>query len=201
MIYSLKGKITAKDMNFVVIECAGVGYGCRTSYNTISQLGAIGDETILYTHFSVREDNVELFGFSTMQELNCFKMLISVSGVGGKAATSILSDMTPENFAFFVASGDSKAFTKTKGIGNKTAQRIVLELKDKISDESLTSKNITAITDNSIDSSAISEAMEALMVLGYSQGEIAPILRKCNPSLNTQDLIREVLRLIASGNI
>lgn len=201
MIYSLKGKITAKDMNFVVIECAGVGYGCRTSYNTISQLGAIGDETILYTHFSVREDNVELFGFSTMQELNCFKMLISVSGVGGKAATSILSDMTPENFAFFVASGDSKAFTKTKGIGNKTAQRIVLELKDKISDESLTSKNITAITDNSIDSSAISEAMEALMVLGYSQGEIAPILRKCNPSLNTQELIREVLRLIASGNI
>lgn len=201
MIYSLKGKLTIKDMNFVVVECAGVGYGCRTSYNTISQLGAIGSEIMLYTHFSVREDNIELFGFATMQELNCFKMLISVSGVGGKAATSILSDMTPENFAFFVASGDSKAFTRTKGIGNKTAQRIVLELKDKISDESLTSKNITTITDNSTNSSAVSEAMEALMVLGYSQTEIAPILRKCNQSLDTQDLIKEVLRLIASGNI
>lgn len=141
MIYSLRGKLTVKDMNFVVVECAGVGYGCRTSYSTVSQLGAIGDEITLYTYMSVRDDNIELFGFSTTQELNCFKLLISVSGVGGKAATSILSDITPENFAFLVASGDSKAFTKTKGIGAKTAQRIVLELKDKISVENFTSKS------------------------------------------------------------
>lgn len=202
MIYSLRGKLTVKDMNFVVVECAGVGYGCRTSYSTVSQLGTVGDETTLYTHMSVRDDNIELFGFATLQELNCFKLLISVSGVGGKAATSILSDITPENFAFLVASGDSKAFTKTKGIGTKTAQRIVLELKDKISAESFTGKNIPAMTPAvDVSSSAVSEAMEALMVLGYSQGEIAPLLRKCDSGLSTQELIREVLRLIASGNI
>lgn len=202
MIYSLRGKLTVKDMNFVVVECAGVGYGCRTSYSTVSQLGAIGDEITLYTYMSVRDDNIELFGFSTTQELNCFKLLISVSGVGGKAATSILSDITPENFAFLVASGDSKAFTKTKGIGAKTAQRIVLELKDKISVENFTSKSMPSVMPAvDVSSSAVSEAMEALMVLGYSQGEIAPLIRKCDSSLSTQELIREVLRLIASGNI
>lgn len=202
MIYSLRGKLTVKDMNFVAVECAGVGYGCRTSYSTVSQLGAIGDEITLYTYMSVRDDNIELFGFSTTQELNCFKLLISVSGVGGKAATSILSDITPENFAFLVASGDSKAFTKTKGIGAKTAQRIVLELKDKISVENFTSKSMPSVMPAvDVSSSAVSEAMEALMVLGYSQGEIAPLIRKCDSSLSTQELIREVLRLIASGNI
>lgn len=202
MIYSLKGKLTVKDMNFVVVECAGIGYGCRTSYNTVSQLGAIGDEITLYTHLSVRDDNIELFGFATMQELNCFRLLTSVSGVGGKAGISILSDITPENFAFLVASGDSKAFTKTKGIGTKTAQRIILELKDKISAEAFTGKSIPSVMNTAdVSSSAVSEAMEALMVLGYSQGEIAPLLRKCDSGLSTQELIREVLRLIASGNI
>lgn len=202
MIYSLKGKLTVKDMNFVVVECAGVGYGCRTSYNTVSQLGAIGDEITLYTHLSVRDDNIELFGFATMQELNCFRLLTSVSGVGGKAGISILSDITPENFAFLVASGDSKVFTKTKGIGTKTAQRIILELKDKISAEAFTGKSIPSVMNTAdVSSSAVSEAMEALMVLGYSQGEIAPLLRKCDSGLSTQELIREVLRLIASGNI
>lgn len=204
MIYSLKGKLTVKDMNFIVVECAGVGYGCRTSYNTVSQLGNIGDETTVYTHMNVRDDNIELFGFASLQELNCFKLLISVSGVGGKAATSILSDVTPESFAFLVASGDSKAFTRTKGIGAKTAQRIVLELKDKISAESLSgisAKSAVSAPVSDVNTSSVSEAMEALMVLGYSQGEIAPLLRKCDPDLSTQELIRETLRLIASGKI
>lgn len=202
MIYSLRGKLIVKDMNFIVVECGGVGYACRTSYNTVSHLGAVGDEVTVYTHMSVRDDNIELFGFATLQELNCFRLLTSVSGVGGKAGISILSDITPENFAFLVASGDSKAFTKTKGIGAKTAQRIVLELKDKISSESFTSKNIPAVANTAdISSSSVSEAMEALMVLGYSQGEIAPLIRKCDPTLSTQELIREVLRLISSGNI
>ncbi|MDE5558850.1 MAG: Holliday junction branch migration protein RuvA [Ruminococcus sp.] len=202
MIYSLKGILTVKDMNFIVVECNGVGYGCKTSYNTVSQLGAIGSEVTVYTHMNVRDDNIELFGFATLQELNCFRLLISVSGVGGKAGVSILSDITPENFAFLVASGDSKAFTRTKGIGAKTAQRIVLELKDKISAESFTGKNITApVTAVDVSSTAVSEAMEALMVLGYSQGEIAPLLRKCDSGMNTQEIIREVLRMITSGNI
>lgn len=202
MICTLKGTLTVKDMNFIIVECSGVGYGCKTSYNTVSQLGAVGSEVKIYTHMSVREDNIELFGFATQQELNCFKMLTSVSGVGGKAGISILSDISPEDFAFLVASGDSKALTRTKGIGTKTAQRIVLELKDKISADNFTGNSVSApVGAVDVSVSAVSEAMEALMVLGYSQGEIAPLLRKCDTTADTQEIIREVLRMITSGNI
>ena len=161
---------------------------------------------MLYTYLYVREDVVELFGFATLQELSCFKLLISVSGVGPKAATSILSDVTPERFVLLVASGDSKAFTKTKGIGAKTAQRIVLELKDKISSESISGSisgdaaQFANIPSDSA-SSSVAEALEALMVLGYSQGETAPILGKLDPSLSTQDRIKETLRLMAYKNM
>ncbi|MBR3282664.1 MAG: Holliday junction branch migration protein RuvA [Ruminococcus sp.] len=205
MIYSLKGRLAVKELGFAVIECAGVGYGCRTSYNTIAQLGETGSEAMLYTYLYVREDVVELFGFATQQELSCFKLLITVSGVGPKAAVSILSDVTPEKFAFIVASGDSKTLTRTKGIGAKTAQRIVLELKDKISSETVSgsisadASAFSAIPSGGSSASA-SEALEALMVLGYSQGEVAPILGKLDPSLSTQDLIKETLRLLASRN-
>lgn len=206
MIYSVKGKLTVKELGFAVIECGGVGYGCRTSYNTVSQLGELGSEAMLYTYLYVREDVVELFGFATLQELNCFKLLISVSGVGPKAATAILSDVTPERFALLVASGDSKAFTKTKGIGAKTAQRLVLELKDKISSESISGSISSDAAELSYlasgaASSSVSEALEALMVLGYSQGEAAPILSKLDQSLSTQDLIKETLRLMAAKNM
>lgn len=203
MIYSLRGTLTVRELGFVVIECGGVGYGCRTSYNTVSQLGSVGSEATLYTYLHVREDAVELVGFATLQELSCYKLLISVSGVGPKAAISILSDMTPEKFAFYVASGDSKAFTRTKGIGAKTAQRIVLELKDKISSESLSGSvaqdaaAFSAVSSGAV-SDNISEALEALMVLGYSQGEVAPILGKLDPALATQDLIKETLRILTA---
>ncbi|MDD6279219.1 MAG: Holliday junction branch migration protein RuvA [Oscillospiraceae bacterium] len=201
MIYSLKGKLTVKELNFAVIECSGVGYGCRTSYNTASKLGEIGSEAMLYTYLYVREDVIELFGFSSLQELNCFRLLISVSGVGPKAAISILSDVTPEKFAFLVASGDSKAFTATKGIGAKTAQRIVLELKDKITADSLggSVSADAAMFSGSADtgSSSVSEALEALMVLGFSQGEAAPVLGKLDPNLSTQELIKETMRIMA----
>ncbi|MBP7185646.1 MAG: Holliday junction branch migration protein RuvA [Ruminococcus sp.] len=205
MIYSLKGTLTVKELGFAVIECGGVGYGCKTSYNTIASLGETGSEAMLYTHLYVREDAVELFGFATQQELSCFRLLISVSGVGPKAATSILSDVTPEKFAFLVASGDSKSFTRTKGIGAKTAQRIVLELKDKITSESISgsvSGDAAAFASSSAaPSDSVSEALEALMVLGYTQGETAPILGKLDPSLSTQDLIKETLRLLTAKNM
>ncbi len=206
MIYSLTGKLTVKELGFAVVECGGVGYGCRTSYSTIAALGEIGSDVKLYTHMYVREDAVELFGFATLQELSCFRLLISVSGVGPKAATSILSDVTPEQFAFIIASGDSKTFTRTKGIGAKTAQRIVLELKDKISKESVSGSvaNDAAAFSAAAPgaaSSSVSEALEALMVLGYSQGETAPVLSKLDPSLSTQDLIKETLRLMASKDL
>lgn len=206
MIYSLKGRLAVKELNFAVIECGGVGYGCRTTYTTVSKLGDIGSEAMLYTYLYVREDAVELFGFSTLQELSCFRLLISVSGVGPKAATAILSDVDPERFAFLVASGDSKFFTKTKGVGAKTAQRIVLELKDKISSESLSgsvSKDAAVFAQNTASggTTAVTEALEALMVLGYSQGEAAPILGKLDSSLSTQDLIKETLKIIAAKNL
>ncbi|MBR4627523.1 MAG: Holliday junction branch migration protein RuvA [Ruminococcus sp.] len=203
MIFSLRGKLTVKELGFAVVECGGVGYGCRTSYNTVASLGDIGSEVMLYTYLYVREDVVELFGFATTQELSCFKLLISVSGVGPKAATAILSDVSPERFAFLVASGDSKTFTKTKGIGAKTAQRIVLELKDKISSETVSgSVSADAAAFSAVPSgtagASVSEALEALMVLGYSQGEAAPILGKLDPSLQTQELIKETLRIMAA---
>ena len=205
MIYSLRGRLTVKELGLAVIECAGVGYGCKISYNTAAALGENGSEALLYTHLYVREDAVELFGFATLQELSCFRLLISVSGVGPKAALSILSDVTPERFAFLVASGDSKSFTKTKGIGAKTAQRIVLELKDKVSSESV-SGSIAGDADSfgalpqGAAGSAVTEALEALMVLGYSQGEAAPILGKLDPSLSTQELIKETLRIMTAKN-
>lgn len=206
MIYSLTGKLTVKEPGLVVVECGGVGYGCKTSYSTVSALGETGSNVKLYTHMHVREDAVELFGFATLQELSCFRLLISVSGVGPKAATSILSDVSPEQFAFIIASGDSKTFTRTKGIGAKTAQRIVLELKDKISKESVSGSvaNDAAVFTASASgaaSSSVSEALEALMVLGYSQGEVAPVLRKLDQSLSTQDLIKETLRLMTAKNL
>ena len=135
MIDSVRGTLLAKEPTMAVVECGGVGYACRTTLHTLSGLGALGEEVRLYTHLAVREDSVDLFGFSTRQERHCFEMLISVSGVGPKAALAILSDVTPDRFALLVASGDSKSFTKTQGIGAKTAQRIVLELKDKIAKE------------------------------------------------------------------
>lgn len=205
MIYSLKGTLTVKELGFAVVECGGVGYGCRTSYNTVSQLGDVGSEVMLYTYLYVREDVVELFGFATLQELSCFKLLITVSGVGPKAATAILSDVSPEQFAFRVASGDSKSFTKTKGIGAKTAQRIVLELKDKMSSQTISGTVARDAADfapmsTGAPTSSVTEALEALMVLGYSQGEVAPILGKLDPSLSTQDLIKETLRLMSARN-
>lgn len=201
MIYSLHGKLIIKELGLAVVECGGVGYGCKTSYSTVSQLGSVGSEVTLFTHLSVREDAAELFGFATQQELNCFKMLISVSGIGPKAALSILSDNSPEQFAFTVASGDSKAFTRTKGIGAKTAQRIILELKDKITSESLGSAVSGAQSVSSVpqgDNASVSEALEALMVLGYTQGEAASVLRKLDPTLSTQELIKETLKYMAA---
>lgn len=203
MIYSVRGKLIHKETGFAVVECNGVGYGCRTSYNTVMKLGDTGKEVMLYTHLAVREDGVELFGFADMQELNCFRLLISVSGVGPKAATAILSDLNTEQFAFTVASGDSKTLTRTKGIGTKTAQRIVLELKDKISSDAFGSPTADsssgAAAVGAIGApSAAGEALEALMVLGYSQGEAASVLRRLDPTLGTQELIKEALRIMAS---
>ena len=198
MICSVRGKLIHKENELAVVECGGVGYACRTTLQTLASLSETGSEVTLYTYLHVREDNVELFGFSSQQELNCFKMLISVSGVGPKAALSILSDFNPEKFALLVASEDSKTLTKTKGIGAKTAQRIVLELKDKIVKENI---DLSEAGGSPVvapaDGSSVSEAFSALLVLGYTQSEIAPVLSGLDSSLPSSELIRQALKIIA----
>ncbi len=200
MIYSVRGKLVHKENELAVIECGGVGFACRTTLQTLASLTEKGTEVMLYTYLHVREDCMELFGFWSQQELNCFKMLISVSGVGPKAALSILSDVSAEQFALLVASEDSKTLTKTRGIGAKTAQRIVLELKDKVVKEndidfSAAGSPVPAVS--AADGSAVSEAFSALLVLGYTQTEIAPVLSGLDSSLPSAELIRQALKAMA----
>lgn len=197
MIYSVNGTVELIEPNLAVIDCGGVGYACRTTANTLSQL-KIGEKAKLLTYLSVREDAVELFGFYDSAELNCFKMLISVSGVGPKAALSILSGMTPQAFALCVASGDSKTLTNAPGIGKKTAERIVLELKDKVSKQDVAAGvKGSAVPIVAAPSNTYAEAVSALMVLGYSNGEATSALSGLDPSAPSDELIRAGLKKLA----
>lgn len=194
MIDSLRGKVLLKEPNLVVVECGGVGYACKTGMQTAAAVGSIGEEVMLYTRMTVREDDVSLFGFATRSERTCFDQLTSVSGVGPKNALAILSDLTPDRFALAIAAGDAKAFTKTKGIGTKTAQRIVLELKDKVTKTVQTEGFPQAPV--SISGGAMEEAMSALLVLGYTQGEVAGVLQSLDPALSSSELIRQSLMML-----
>lgn len=197
MIYSVRGKLIHTEPGLAVVECGGVGYACRTTFNTMSKIAG-SEEVTLKTYMNVREDCVELFGFASDDELSAFKMLISVSGVGAKYALAILSDISPAQFAMSVASGDSKQLTKTKGIGAKLASRIVLELKDKIA-RGGTSADMGAV--NMLDSvsggSNAQEAMQALIVLGYTQGEAARVIGALDPSMTVEDMIKTALKSMA----
>ncbi len=194
MIYSLSGKLIHKEASLAVVECGGVGYACRTTQTTLAAIGAVGSEVRLYTHLSVREDAVELFGFADQEELSCFQMLITVSGVGPKAAISILSDLTPNRFALLVASGDSTALTKVKGIGKKSAERIVVDLKDKLAKSNPAVQGMPAAAGNVAGTDNLSEALAALCVLGYRQEEVMPVLLKQSDDLSAEELIRLTLR-------
>ncbi len=203
MIYSISGNLVVSqpvDAYFIVaVECNGIAYEMKTTFTTASQCPKIGESVTLYTYLHVREDALELFGFYDQEELRCFKMLISVSGVGPKAALSILSNVTPSQFALCVASGDSKSLTKSKGIGGKTAQRIVLELKDKISKEQLSS-SVVAGKEIELPTNAgnAAEAISALVVLGYSKSEAAQALAGIDPSTSVEDMIRVGLKALAT---
>ena len=188
MIDSLRGKILHKEPGLAVIECGGVGYACRISMQTEAGIGAVDGDALLYTRLTVREDEVALYGFLSRSERSCFDQLTGVSGVGPKAALAILSDFTPDRFALIVASGDHKALTKSKGIGAKTAQRIVLELKDKMA--SAAAESGFSAMPAAVDSGSVGEAMAALQVLGYSQGEVAHVLAGLDPALPSSELIR-----------
>ncbi len=198
MYYSLRGKIIHREAGMFVIECAGVGYKCFSTASTLSSL--VNDkETMVYTHLSVREDAMDLYGFSNMAELNSFKMLISVSGVGPKSALALLSEVTPEKLALCIVSGDSKTLTKAQGIGPKAAQRIILELKDKIKNEELASAVVQSTASVDFSSGNVSEAISALVVLGYSQSEAASAVSKHDSSLSVQELIRLALKTLSSN--
>ena len=195
MIYSLRGIFLKAEGNFLVIECAGVGYRCLTSFYTQSKLkDKIGDEIIVYTYLNIRQDAVDLFGFIDEQELECFKSLTSVSGVGPKAALAILSQYSSEQVVSLVISGDSKSLTATPGIGVKTAQRIVLELKDKLSKIINSERHSNNTAGFIAPSSNHSEAIKALSVLGYSAQDVAPVVSSLDPNISVEELITLALK-------
>ena len=200
MIYSLNGTIIHTGQNYIVVECAGVGYKCLTTMNTMSKLPGTGEKTMIYTHMIVREDAVELCGFADTGELNCFKLLTNISGVGAKVGIAILSVLTPEQIAIAVSSGDSKTLTKASGVGNKLAQRIILEMKDKVKNIIPDSKvNISSGNGTSVLPAAsgnVEKAIGALAVLGYSPDEVTPYMGGIDPSLPVERIIGETLKAI-----
>lgn len=197
MIYSLNGKLTYTDPTTAVVECAGVGYGCRVTYNTLRQLPETGKQVFLFTYMNVREDAVDLFGFYTKEELECFKLLTTVNGVGPKAAISILSELTPEAVCAAISTGDTKTITRAQGVGPKVAQRIVLELKDKVginvSDDEIDNSDIMSTNSASNNKT---EAVSALMSLGYSQSEAQKAVSKCDISKDTEQIIKDALKYL-----
>ena len=192
MIYSVAGKLIHTEPSLAVVECGGVGYACRTTQTTLSALKK-GSDVRLYTHLSVREDAVELFGFATLDELRCFQMLITVSGIGPKVALAILSDMRPDRFALLVAAGDSASLTKVKGVGKKSAERIVVDLKDKLVGHD-PGADAPGVPGGNAAPGAVSDALAALLVLGYRQDEVMPVLARMEEDLTSEELIRRTLK-------
>ena len=195
MFYYLNGVVAEMEANLAVIDCGGVGYACATTNYTLSQLKK-GERAKLYTYMNVREDAVELFGFARQSELHSFKLLLGVSGVGPKAALSILSANTPANLAMAVVMGDEKALTAAPGIGKKIAQRIILELKDKLAKEqSSFSGDTGAILPVAVPDDKTREAGAALAVLGYSASEVAAALKGIDmDALPLEEIIRQALK-------
>lgn len=195
MFYSVRGKLIHMDSSTAVVECGGVGYNCQTTMNTLKNL-RLGDEVTLFTYLNVREDAMELFGFSTKTELDTFKTLIGVSGVGPKAGLAILSELSPEQVAMAIATDDIKTITRAQGVGKKIAQRIVLELKDKLA-KSLSSE-YTSLPSSSAAANAamgnIPKAIEALGVLGYAPADVSGILAAMDSALPVEQLIAQTLR-------
>ncbi len=190
----------AAEPNLVVVECGGGGFKCMTTLGTQRQLPAVGSEVQLFTHLNVREDAMDLFGFYTKTELNCFRMLTAVSGVGPKVGLAILSELTPEQVAMAVACGDSKSLSRASGVGPKLAQRIALELKDKVKKMDAAGAADLSAAPGGVPSAAgnAANAVNALAVLGYAPAEAAAVVARFDSSLPTEELIRLSLKAMAS---
>ena len=194
MFYYVNGVVAETGPNLAVIDCGGVGYACATTNYTLSQLKK-GERAKLYTYMNVREDAVDLFGFSSQSELHSFKLLLGVSGVGPKAALAILSTNTPANLAMAVVMGDEKALTAAPGIGKKIAQRIILELKDKLTKEQQEIGMPTAPGIVAGEKSKAVEAAAALAVLGYTQQDIAVAMKGVDvENLPLEEIVRQSLK-------
>lgn len=200
MFYSITGKVVYVDLSSVAVSCGGVAFNCSATANTLKKIGAVGETVTLYTYLNVREDALDMFGFYDKDELDCFKLLINVTGVGPKAALAILSQLTPSRLAVCVASGDTKSITAAQGVGAKIAQRVVLELKDKLKSyiTSQNSEEIAAISAAEASDSG-SEAVDALVMLGYSKTEAAAAVGRLDQSLSSEELIKQALRLISKN--
>ena len=185
MIYNLKGRLTVCDANFIVVECGGIGFKCFTSLNTAKQLAEIGKEVNVYTHLAVREDAMDLYAFATVAELD--------------AGISILSELTPDRLALCIASGDAKSITKAQGIGKKTAERVVLELKDKIGAVATEAVSSAVSNVQNIDKSSAGEAIEALVSLGYSQSDATVVVSSLDKSMSVDEMIRYGLKELAKN--
>lgn len=199
MYYYISGTLAHKSMGFAVIDAGGVGYKLTVSQNTYDRLPLAGNAAKLYTYLAVREDGIELFGFYDETELSSFQMLITVSGVGPKAAMSILSLLTPEKFALAVCTEDTKAISKASGVGPKTAARIVLELKDKLIKEHGAEFNAVPEIGSSAKGSPargkLTEALDALMVLGYQRAEATAVLKSLpTEQMTLEEIIRQALK-------
>ena len=191
MYYYIKGTLVQKSDNYIVVDANGVGYMIYTSLNSMQNTGEIGKKITIYTYLHVREDVMDLFGFTTIEEKNMFMHLISVSGVGPKAALSILSVTTPAKFALAVITNDVKTITKATGVGPKMAQRVILELKDKMKTDELE----IDLEDESDDilSDNRSEAISALVVLGYSSNDAQKAVKGIDGTLSVEEIIKKAL--------
>lgn len=196
MFAYIKGELENKSITYIVIDVCGIGYKIFMSSNAIEEIGEIGNIVKVYTHYYVREDNISLYGFITNEELRMFELLLSVSGIGAKSAIAMLSEIRPSSFALAIISNDISKLVKIPGIGNKTAARIILELKDKLKNEqSINSeeKNTIAIKEDN----KTSESLAALQVLGYSRKEIEKVLTNIDKnSLEIEDIIRKALSML-----
>jgi Holliday junction DNA helicase RuvA len=194
MFYYISGELAFKCEGFAVIDAGGVGYKIYTSSQTLSSIN--GGKVKLYTYVHVREDILDIFGFATLEELTFFELLITVSGVGPKAALSILSALSPRELAIAVVTGDSKSITKAQGVGSKISQRIVIELKDKLKDKN-TEDLITSCSADISRSSGSHEAVDALAALGYSSQEAARAIASLDTEgLGVEGVIKEALKVL-----
>ena len=200
MIYCLTGKIVKKSMNAVVLSCGGVGYYAQCPASVAGALPGVGREATIYTVMSVTENDVSLYGFATEEQQACFEMLTAVSGVGPKVGLAILSVMEPQRVALAISAGDHKAFKAASGVGPKLAQRIVLELKDKVAKgfvDGISLEDVAGAASGEPATQSASQAIAALVSLGYSQSEAALAISKIDATLPVEEIIKLALRGMA----